>query len=161
MMMPVNYDQVPSDSHQTVFIELAVEQCSCLHEFGAQFAHALGGSLLNLRDVFAGADGVGVYEIDGHAGTNVVEQSGGRIDIERRSDDDKDVGLLCFFSSCGNEGNSLAEEYDEGTQQRTVAGFRSRFYLTIVRCQCYLIARVVNIPARTTLHQFTMQMDDL
>ena len=37
-----------------------------------------------------------VDDVDGHAGTDVTDESGGGIDLHRRADDDEDVGSLGF-----------------------------------------------------------------
>ena len=50
------------------------------HQDPDEFLHALGGSLLDLLHATSGTDGVGVDEIDGDAGTGIVEQACSGVD---------------------------------------------------------------------------------
>ena len=90
-----------------------------------------------------------------------MDESCGRIDVERRADDDEDIGSLSLLGSSRNHRNGLAEEHDERTQQRAVASLRAWSDLAVVGRQQLLIARIVRVVARAYFHQFAMQMDDL
>ena len=107
------------------------------------------------------SDRLGVYQIDGDTGADVMEQSGGGIDIERRADDDKDVGLGGVVRSDADVGHRLAEEHDVGPQQRAVAGFRSRLDAAVVRRQRLPVARVFRVAAGADFHQFAVEVDDV
>ena len=104
---------------------------------------------------------MGVDEVDGNAWAHIVDESGSGIDIQRRADDDKDIGSLCLLGSNGDVRHGLAKEHDIGTQQRAIASLGARSHLAVVGRQLLDVARVVNIVAGAHLHQFTMQVDDL
>ena len=90
-----------------------------------------------------------------------MQQSCGRIDHQRRADDHQDICLLHFLCGNGDVGYRLTEEPDVRSEQRTVASLRARLHLSVVRRELNLVAGIVDITARTDLHQFAMQVDDL
>ena len=112
-----------------------------------QLFHAFRCPFLNLCDITASTDGVGVDEVDRNAWTHIMDESCCGIDVERRADDNEDVGSLCLFGRDGDVGNSLAKEDDERTQQGAITSFRTWFILAIVWRQLLLVAWIVGVVA--------------
>ena len=112
-------------------------------------------------DAARGGDVVGVDEVDGGGGADVVDQSGGGIDIEAGADDDEDVGLHGLACGQLDVGHGLAEEDDVGSEQRAVAGQGARLDLAVVGRQGALVAGVLGVAAGADLHQLAVQVDDV
>lgn len=100
---------------------------------------------MDIGDVLCGAgvDAVGVYEIDRRAGTCIVEQSCGRIDVQRGTDDNEDVGSLDLFRSRLKHGHALTEEHYERTEQRAVLGLRAGCHLGVVGTKLLYVVGIV------------------
>ena len=109
----------------------------------------------------AGRDGVGVDEVDGYLWTGIIKQPGCGVDVQRRANDNQDVGLLHGLGGYCNVGHGLAKEDDERSQQGAVASFGAWSNLAVVGCQCLLVARIVDVATGADLHQFAVKMDDL
>ena len=134
---------------------------SLFHQDITELAHTFGGTLLDLLDIITSADGVGVDEINGGAGTDIMEETGGRIDIETGADNNEDISSLGLVGSSADEGHRLAEEHNEGTQQGAVACLGARSNLAVVGGEGLLIAGVIDIAAGAYLHELAVKMDDM
>ena len=56
--------------------------------------------------------GTGINVVNGHTTLHILDESGSRINHQRRADDDKDVGLLSQAGSGLHIGDGLAKEHD-------------------------------------------------
>ena len=128
--------------------------------FVDQLAHTFRRSFANDGDPIAqpGIDRLGVDEIDGCLFRNETYQSGSRIDGKRGADDDEDVCLPTPFGRFGDARNGLTEEHDERPEKRTVARQLALLHFDTVGGEGAYVTFVIDIAARTHLHQFTMQV---
>ena len=140
-----------------IFVEKLAAEEEATVEFPVNAVCGDDGDMKVVGDTYL----FGVDEIDGDAGFCIAYESGSGIYSERRTDDDKHVGLHNSLSGNGNHRHSFAKEDDERAEQRTVASLLSWSHFIVVGSQLDMIAGVVWIVARTSLHQFAMKMNDL
>ena len=101
--------------------EYVVEQGRALLSEGfgqvAELAHAGGGDILYLGVVaVVQGDGAGVDEVDRDSGTDVADQTCGRVDGQRGANDQQDVTLRDHFGGLLYHGHRLAEPDDVRTE---------------------------------------------
>ncbi len=90
-----------------------------------------------------------------------MQQSCGRIDIQRCSYHHEYIRFLRLYSCRFYHGDTLTKEDDEWTKQRTVGGCCTDFHFRIVFRQFLHIILVIRITRRTHLRQLTMQVNHL
>lgn len=105
--------------------------------------------------------GLWVDEVNGYAGAGVADEAGGRIDLQRGTDDDKNVGLSGNVGRWYEVGHSFAKPYNPRTEQRTVGGKFTVSHAQMVGRQGADAGRVVGVGRGAYLHQFTMQVNDV
>ena len=102
-----------------------------------------------------------VDEVNRNMGRYIVEQTGCRIDIERRTYDEEDIRLLTIVDGSLYHRYSLAKPDDERTELGTIASLIAYLDLKLLGLQFLKLFRIVGLETRSDLGQLTMQMNHL
>ena len=118
---------------------------------------------MDIGDVLTGigVHGVRVYEIDWRTGLRIVEQSGGRIDVQRSADDNEDVGSLHLARRRFEHGYTLTEEHYERTKQGAVLCLCARLHLTVVGTKLLNVVLIIWVAAGADLRELSVEVDDI
>ena len=87
-----------------------------------EVAHTCYSARLDIDEVGAVATthGLRVNAVDGRLRWDVAQQSRCRIDLQRRADDEEEIGLFGGFDSRDHLRHLLAKPDDEGSELRTI-----------------------------------------
>ena len=87
-----------------------------------EVTHTCHSSRLDMDEVRAVATthGLRVNAVDGRLPWNVAQQSRCRIDLQRRADDEEEIGLFGGFDSRDHLRHLLAKPDDEGSELRAI-----------------------------------------
>ena len=101
-----------------------------------------------------------VYQIHLSLTRHIIEQSGSRIYIHRRTDNNEYIRFFHVVDSRFNLRNRFSKPNNKRTKLSAVTGLISKLHFIFIRLQFFYVMGVIRVATGADLRQFTMQVNN-